>query len=539
MTTQTTATVQPTVQPATQTGGKPTIRFYGGPLVALLPLAVFLGFCIEFFVVLKAFDMGVLAMAALSALLVTALFVRTDGGTKQDGAVTQDGATKRDDRAAKRDGAASSRAHYWNAVYAGVREATPIVILLLAIGMFSQLIKSANLSGGFLWIAQHVGVSGGLLSALIFLFVCIIATATGSSLGTMFTAFPIFYPAGVLLGAHPAFLAAAIVGGAIFGDNLAPISDTTIISASTQHYSGDRRSTADVGGAVRTRFKYSAVAGTATFLLLALFGGSGSGSVAGSAGSAGSAGGAGMTGGAAFANSAVAADPKTLLMLLPVALMLGTVVLTKDLYLSIILGILSGAGVGLAAGILGVQDIVSVKDGAPAGFLFEGVNSMMSTVILVIAVYGIMGVLQASGLLDALLSRLGGSRFGASARGTELIIMVGITVTTLLFGGVTSASMTTFGKVCDGLGQRAGLHPYRRANLLDGFANGLAVCIPFLSVFVFIGSSLTSGYAENGVVAVSVVELSAHMVYPALIFLVLLGSVLTGWGRIYERGIGE
>lgn len=477
------------------------IRFYGGPLVALLPLGVFLAFCIEFFVILKAFDMGVLAMAALSALLVTALFVR------------------------------SERAQYWEAVYRGVREAAPIAVLLLAIGMFSQLIKLSNLSGGFLWVAQSAGVSGGLLTALTFLFVCIIATATGSSLGTMFTAFPIFYPAGVLLGAQPAFLAAAIVGGAIFGDNLAPISDTTIISASTQHYGGSSATggsarTAEVGGAVRTRFKYSAVAGVAAFVLLAVFGGT----------SAGSGGGAGAGSGTeAFRISGVTADPRSLVMLLPVAVMLVTVVLAKDLYLSIILGILSGAGVGLASGVLRGQDIVSVKDGAPAGFLCDGVNSMMSTVILVLAVYGIMGVLQAAGLLDALLSRLSESRFGASARCTELIIMAGVTLTTLLFGGVTSAAMTTFGKVCDGLGQRAGLHPYRRANLLDGFANGLAVCVPFLSVFVFIGSSLTSGYAYSGVASVSVMELSAHMVYPALLFCVLLVSVLTGWGRTFEE----
>src|SRR5699024_11816066 len=85
------------------------------------------------------------------------------------------------------------------------------------------------------------------------------AMATGSSIGTMFTAFPIFYPAGVLLGADPAMLAGAIVSGAIFGDNLAPISDTTIISASTQRYR-HRDGSADIGGVVTSRARYALVA---------------------------------------------------------------------------------------------------------------------------------------------------------------------------------------------------------------------------------------------------------------------------------------
>ena len=303
---------------------KHDIDFYGGKLVAFLPLVIFLGFCIEFFVVLKAF-----AMAALIALLVTAFLVKGD-----------------------------KRANYWNAVYDGVREAAPILVLLLVIGMFSQLIKLSNLSGGFVWVAQNLHVSGNLFTALTFLFVCVIATATGSSLGTMATCFPIFYPAGVLLGADPAFLAAAIVGGGIFGDNLAPISDTTIISASTQHYV-TREGTAEVGGVVCSRFKYSAVAGTIAFIVFAIFGASSS----------------------AVSQSALAnvnMNPRDLFMLIPVAIMLIVVVVKKDIYLSITLGIITGVIVGLLTGTVQVSDILSVKDSTPTGFLVEGVSGMMS-----------------------------------------------------------------------------------------------------------------------------------------------------------------
>ena len=82
-----------------------------------------------------------------------------------------------------------------------------------------------------------------------------------------------------------------------------------------------------------------------------------------------------------------------------------------------------------------------------------------------------------------------------------------------------------------------GLHPYRRANLLDGFANSLAVTVPFLSVFVFVGTSLTGGY--DFVEPLSLTQVAGHMFYSMILFVVLLASIITGWGRIYEGPGGK
>ena len=56
----------------------------------------------------------------------------------------------------------------------------------------------------------------------------------------------------------------AIVSGAIFGDNLAPISDTTIASALTQD--------AEVRDVVRTRLPYSLIAGVISAVLFIIVG---------------------------------------------------------------------------------------------------------------------------------------------------------------------------------------------------------------------------------------------------------------------------
>ena len=74
---------------------------------------------------------------------------------------------------------------------------------------------------------------------------------------------------------------------------------------------------------------------------------------------------------------------------------------------------------------------------------------------------------------------------GQTSQGAELICMAGVSLTTILLGGVTSASILTFGPILNRIGAARNIHPYRRANLLDGTANSLPAIIPFMSVFVF------------------------------------------------------
>ena len=60
------------------------------------------------------------------------------------------------------------------------------------------------------------------------------ATASGTGFGTIATGMGVLYPAGIALGCYPPLLAGVIISGAVFGDNLAPVSDTTICSAISQ-----------------------------------------------------------------------------------------------------------------------------------------------------------------------------------------------------------------------------------------------------------------------------------------------------------------
>ena len=174
---------------------EPILRFRGGLGMAFIPPVIFMGMCFLYFIVFKAFDMTALAMGGFVSLLIGGVFARDYG-------------------------------KFWEQVLKGIGSETSvaIVVILFLVGMISAMIKATGVAGGFVWLAQDIGLSAGYYTFFVFIAVGVVAMATGSSIGTMFTAFPIFYAAGLTIGAPPALLAGAILSAAILGDNLAPIS---------------------------------------------------------------------------------------------------------------------------------------------------------------------------------------------------------------------------------------------------------------------------------------------------------------------------
>lgn len=452
------------------------LEFHGGMFMSLVTVAIYVFFCVVLFIGFKAFNMEALAVGGFLALLFGGLLCK-------------------------------SYTKFWDSAVKGISSITSVsvVVILLLVGMFSQLIKTCGLSNGFVWLANSIGLKGGLFVAFTFVAACIVSTATGSSIGTMFIAFPIFYPAGLLLGASPMWMAGCIVSGAIFGDNLAPISDTTIASASTQQFKDGHP--ADIGGVVSSRLKYSLVGASIATVLYAILGGIGGT----------------YQGGQIDA----LANPVSLVMLIPVVIMLFVSTKTRNIFAGILVGLTLGTVTGLAAGLF-TFDAVFANDAANSaatGFLIDGVNGILPTCALVISVFGIMGVLTDAGMLDFLADKILSSKIAKTDAGTELACVAGISLTTILFGGVTSASILTFGPILNKIGMAKNIHPYRRANLLDGIANSLPAIIPFMSVFVFIGAALTG---------LSPVDVAIGTIYATILFFVYVIACITGWGRKYE-----
>ncbi|WP_295419104.1 Na+/H+ antiporter NhaC family protein [Sulfurovum sp.] len=123
-----------------------------------------------------------------------------------------------------------SHKKYFKAVYEGLGEMIPIVLILLFAIFIGKVI-------GDLGTAQYLAhlLSGNISPVLMPLLIFIVASITAFSTGTSWGTFSIMMPIGLALGASMGLdiplVIAAVISGGIFGDHASPISDTTIISS--------------------------------------------------------------------------------------------------------------------------------------------------------------------------------------------------------------------------------------------------------------------------------------------------------------------
>lgn len=279
---------------------------------------------------------------------------------------------------------------------------------------------------------------GKLFVAATFLIACLLAFATGTSVGTYFVVIPILFPVGVMAGAAPEFMIGAIVSGAAFGDNLGPISDTTIASSATQH--------ADLGTVVKTRMRYSLPAAAGALILFLLF--------------------AKTTDGSAAVEAVEdTANPVSLVMLVVPAVIIALCLMRKHLITALSWGILAGIASGLLFGIYTVDNFIAFPGGfAVSGAIIEAITGTAGTVAMLIAVFALLGVLECSGLFEDVGVLL--SRFAKNARSAEATIVLSAGILSMITG-VISVAIVALGDLVNEIGEKAGVNRYRRANLLD------------------------------------------------------------------------
>jgi Na+/H+ antiporter NhaC len=407
--------------------------------------------------------------------------------------------------------ARDSRA-YSEAVIRGMSR--PIVMLMVFAWMLAGVLGSLVSAGGFVQslvaLASAAGVNGGGFVAVAFLICALVSTATGTSLGTVILASPLLYPAAASLQADPAMLIGAILAGATFGDNISPVSDTTIASASTQQ--------ADIGGVVRSRMKYALPAGALALVLYGLFG-------------------------AVDPSDASVALPmeseglRGIWMLAAPVASIGMLLKRRHLVESLLAGIGTGMVVGVASGSIDLAALLYIDSDAfiARGVILEGMERGVGVSIFTVLLMGVVSGVEESGVIDDWVERLR-DRTPSPQRAEWWI-----------FGAISSAVVLTthsvvailsVGEVTREVGESAGIGAYRRANLLD-----LAVCTyPFLFPFfvpVILAASTTASGEAFGLPRVAPLTVGLLNFHSWGLMLMLLIAITTGFGRSAGEGTIE
>ena len=458
------------------------LEFYGGEWVSFLPFIVFLILIIITTFHFGSISDGALWIPAFIALVIAFFF-------------------------------AKDKKHFANTIIKGMasEEAIIPIVCWLFAGVFSRILRTSGLANGIAGVAASIGIKGTFFIVISFIASAIFATASGTGFGTIAAGMGVLYPAGISLGAHPALLAGAIISGGAFGDNLAPISDTTICSATSQGV--------DVPGVVRSRLKYALTAGAITIIGIIIIGMGYDGSVS--------------------TVEAIQYDPKTLLMLIPVALTIWIAIKSGDIIIATTIGsVISGATAILA----GLIDFIQIDPAANItkealirvsgtgldrtvdGVIYTGLNSMIQVIILALLLFGSIAIMRAGHGDVKLLNAL--EKIANSPRGAEFVISIMIIVLSGLMGLNAPAILAVGASFAKPLGQKYGISPYRVANLLYAQSNTFVYSLPWTPAVIY-----TIGFAKDSAAPLTATQITPYVLYAYAMLAVMFVTIILGIGR--------
>lgn len=443
------------------------MEFYGGTFGACLPLLSFM-VCMIVIAVKQMVSLQLFCMAGFAGLCVAFLL-------------------------------AKDKKEFERAVVDGIKNDTLCVIIFafLLAGVLSQELRQSGLIQGLIWAMTETGLNAAFLPLIGFITCCLISVACGTSNGAIVAVLPILLPVSATVGANPAVVTGAIVSGAIFGDNLAPISDTTIASAITQD--------AEVRDVVRTRLVYSLIAAGVSAVLFIIVGFS-------------------TTTGVDLPEIADASSSPTLLMLIIPVVMVVLMLRGWNLIGTLIVCDLIGFVLCLVLGFISPEVMFSAS--GPIG---AGLSGMLSVICFSFFMFALLEMLTRSGVFGLLLDK--STQLAKTPRQAEALTVLIVLIGSVAIGAA-SVSILFVGPVVRQILKRHNIARTRGSNILDGFGTALAGIVPYNPV----GLNTVSLAIASGVVSSTFSFLDyLPYLFQSYMLMILFGlSIITGIGRKFE-----
>ena len=331
----------------------------------------------------------------------------------------------------------------------GMGETNIMIMCLIFIlaGAFATVAKGSGAVDAAVTIAQSF-VPARLMVAGVFLISCLISLAIGTSCGTIAAVTPIALGFVGSLGLDPALLTGAVIGGAMFGDNLSMISDTTIAATRTQD--------------VRMKDKFFAnvlIAAPAALVALVIY--AVSGSTAGTV-------------------EAPAVTGQHVLLVLPYVLILVLALFGFNVMALLFSGTLLSAAIGWALGKLALFDLSDaagkiVTPGA-LDLVGKGTLGMSETLIVALLAGGLFKAVWDNGGILWLTERI--SAFIRGPKTCELGVFALVSAVNC-FTANNTVAIVIAGPIAKACSERFGASPVRIASVLDTASCVVQGLIPY------------------------------------------------------------
>ena len=355
----------------------------------------------------------------------------------------------------------------------GDKNIITMLLIFLAAGTFVGVVGRSSAQSVAYFVLSIIPARYAV--AVLFVVACFISTAMGTSVGTITLITPIAVEVATAAGFSAPLCIGSIVGGAMFGDNLSFISDTTIAACNGQ------------GCAMQDKFRGNflialpaAIASVAIILVQ-------------SAGNAG----------------AQIEGAYNLVQIIPYLLVLIGGIAGVNVFVVLLVGIASGSFIMLATGQIAAIDLLANMGSGAAG--------MFETSMVTILVAAMCALIRAHGGFDALLyiirSVFKGEKGGQLGMGLLVGAMdVGTANNTV--------AIVIANPIAREMSEEYGITPQRAACLLDTFSCIFQGVIPYGAQMLV----AISAAAELGV-TVSAFDIIPKLYYPALLLVSSLVAI--------------
>ncbi len=310
--------------------------------------------------------------------------------------------------------------------------------------------------------------------AVLFVVSCFVSTAMGTSVGTITLITPIAVAVSAASGFSLPLCVGTVVGGAMFGDNLSFISDTTIAACNGQ------------GCEMRDKFKANfwialpaAIVSLIVIIILSF----------------------------TAENPVAVENTYNLIQIIPYVLVLIGGVLGINVFIVLITGIVSGAVIMLSTGAIAPTDLLASMGSGAAG--------MFETTMVAILVSAICALIREYGGFEALLNGIKKVFKGKKGGQLGMGLLVGaMDIST----ANNTVAIVMANPIANEMAETYGISPKKTASILDTFSCIFQGIIPYgAQILVAISAVATAGYS------ISAFEIIPYLFYP---FLLLVSSLI-------------
>ena len=362
----------------------------------------------------------------------------------------------------------------------GNKDIMTMVLIFLAAGIFVGVTGRDSAEAVAYFLLSVTPARAAV--AVLFIAACFVSTAMGTSVGTITLITPIAVAVANVSGFSPALCIGSVMGGAMFGDNLSFISDTTIAACNSQGCA--------MRDKFRANFKIALPAAIATLALVLVM---------------------------SF-NSGVSQleiPGYNLVLLIPYVLVLAGGIAGINVFVVLLVGIFSGMIITLMTGTVDPMSML--------GSMGSGASGMFETIMVTILVSAMCGLIREFGGFEALLAfirkifrgRIGG-RLG-----------VGLLVGAMdIATANNTVAIVMAGPIAKEISEEYGITPKESASLLDTFSCIFQGVIPYgAQMLIAVSTAISLGCT------ISAFDILPCLFYPYMLAISSIAYIVLSAGK--------